>query len=165
MEMSELFDDAVAVYRERLVRATEEMRAARDPQAFVDAEREVFRLTQELAAAMTQRVLQDASNDQERRKDALERLRKRARSAGIRLRIERNRKTLVRTLSGMVIEVTTVYATARPRGGRREKRGGQGTGVHYVLDELGIEGRSTPALRLAVHARLDPDARAALVTA
>ena len=136
MEMSELFEDAVAAYRVQLVRDTDSMRAARDAKAFVKAEREVFRLTQELASAMTQRVLQDVSDDKERRKQALHRIRKRAKPLGIQRRPERSRRTLIRTLGGQVIEVVTAYATGCPRGGKRKKRGRQGTGVYYVLDEL-----------------------------
>jgi hypothetical protein len=64
---------------------------------------------------------------------------------------ERDRVTRFRTLGGAEVEVKTPYACAKPRGsGTRATRGAQGTGVYYVLDELGIAGRSTPALRLLV---------------
>lgn len=70
---------------------------------------------------------------------------------GIQLRVERKRTTKVRTLGGQVVEVRTPYASAKPRGnGSRDKRGPQGTGVYPILDQLGITGRSTPALRLLV---------------
>jgi len=51
-----------------------------------------------------------------------------------------------------MVEVTTPYATARPRAGARgrETRGTQGTGVYPLLDQLGINGRCTPALRLLI---------------
>ncbi len=48
------------------------------------------------------------------------------------------------------MEVVTPYAIGQPRGALHRKRGAQGTGVYPVLDELGIAGRSTPALRLLV---------------
>jgi hypothetical protein len=149
--MDQLFEDAVAAFRRRLVEAVEVMRGAEDALSFSDAERVLTGLAQELASDMTQRVLQDVSNDKSRRKHALERVRERAAQRGIELRVERNRKTLVRTLGGRTIEVVTSYATARPRGGEPlETRRSQGTGVYPVLDQLGISGRSTPALRLLV---------------
>jgi len=50
-----------------------------------------------------------------------------------------------------MIHVKTPYASSRPRGGRKlESRGKDGTGVYPILDQLGIVGRSTPALRLLV---------------
>lgn len=49
------------------------------------------------------------------------------------------------------MEVTTSYAVGQPRGaGEMTTRGSEGTGVYPVLDQLGIAGRSTPALRLLV---------------
>lgn len=149
--MSNLFDDAVAAYRARLVTAIEVMRAAADPTTFVAAERELVNLTRELAASMTVEVVQDISRDKERRSEALSRVRELAATKGIEMRTERDRSTSFRTLGGQFVTVATPYATARPRGGgRRDERGAQGTGVYYVLDELGITGRSTPALRLLV---------------
>jgi len=78
-------------------------------------------------------------------------VRERADKRGIKVRQERPRKTKVRTLGGEVVEVVTPYATAKPRAGPAlKKRGSQGTGVYPVLDQLGISGRATPALRLLV---------------
>ena len=149
--MGLLFDHAVADYRQRLVAAIERMGAARDPLAFTGAEREVLALTQKLAGAMTQRVVQQVSKDRDRRSSALSNVRARAATKGIKMRLQRDRRTEFRTLGGQLVDVITPYASAHPRGsGKRKTRGPQGTGVYYVLDELGITGRSTPALRLLV---------------
>src|SRR5688572_27463489 len=121
--MSQLFDDAVAAFRVRLVAAVETMGNARDAVAFCDAERAVVGLAQELASEMTQRVLQQVSNDKGRREEAVAAVRQRAAQKGIELRLERVRRTEVRTLGGRLVEVMTPYATARPRGDApREKR-------------------------------------------
>ena len=149
--MSQLYEDAVAAFRVRLISAVTSMGNARDAAAFCEAERELVGLAQELASEMTQRVVQEVSNDTARRKEAMARVRERAAQKGIDLRVERVRRTEVRTLGGRVIEVVTPYATARPRGPNPlEKRSTQGTGVYPILDQLGISGRSTPALRLLV---------------
>ncbi len=149
--MGELFDDAVAAFKVRLTAAVTEMRAAKDPESFTEAERTVHGLAQGLAASITKAVLQEVSNDGERSEEALSRVRDRAGTKGIQVRVERRRSTKIRTLGGQVVDVVTPYATARPRGdGTRATRGAQGTGVYPVLDQLGILGRSTPALRLLV---------------
>lgn len=141
----------MATFEVRLAEALAAMRAARDPASFTEAEREVVSLARELASTLTQRVMQEVSDDESRKRAALERAREQARGKGIELRVERKRRTEVRTLGGQVVDVVTPYATARPRGeGTRATRGAQGTGVYPVLDELGIVGRSTPALRLLV---------------
>lgn len=149
--MSELFEEVVAAFRQRLTRALEEMQAARTPLAFCDAERSVKSLAHELSAEMTKQVLQAVSDDEERVKAALARVREEAAGRGITLRSVGRRSTPVRTLGGQEVEVTTSYAVGKPRGSEtRNERGSQGTGVYPVLDELGIGGRSTPALRLLV---------------
>lgn len=146
-----LFDEAVAEFRRNLVGVVADMRSARDPEAFCTAERSLVALTHKVAADVTQRVVQELSDDKARRREALELVRARAAERGIEMRTERDRRTEFRTLGGRTVEVTTPYASARPRAGvSREKRGGQGTGVYPVLDQLGINGRSTPALRLLV---------------
>ena len=122
-----------------------------NPGDFCASEREVHAMAQELAAEFTRRALQRLSDDKERRAHALAQVRERASKRGIELRVERVRKTKVRTLGGQVVEVVTPYATAKPRGGvALKRRGSQGTGVYPVLDGLGIKERSTPALRLLV---------------
>lgn len=149
--MNQLVQDCVAAFEVRLADALSAMRVARDAASFTAAERELVGLARGLASSMTQRVLQEVSDDETRKREALERVRDKAGSKGIELRVERKRRTEVRTLGGQVIDVMTSYATARPRGnGTRATRGTQGTGVYPVLDELGILGRSTPALRLLV---------------
>jgi hypothetical protein len=149
--MDQLVDDAVAAFRARLVEVVREMGEARDPASFTASERELVGMTRELAADMTQRVLQTVSDDAERRKEALARVRKKADRRGIDIRTERKRKTPIRTLGGQVVHVETSYASSRPRVGKKlEHRGKAGTGVYPVLDQLGIVGRSTPALRLLV---------------
>ena len=146
-----LFDEAVAEFRRRLVGVVADMRSARDPEAFCATERELVALAQNVASEVTQRVVQDLCGDATRRKEALEVVRARAAERGIQMRVERDRRTEFRTLGGRTVEVVTPYATALPRAGEvREKRGAQGTGVYPVLDQLGISGRCTPALRLLV---------------
>lgn len=146
-----LFDEAVADFRRRLAGVVADMRSARDPEAFCAAERELVGLAQKVASDVTQRVVQDLSEDKSRRREALESVRARAASRGIEMRVERDRRTTFRTLGGRTVEVVTPYAAARPRAGAtREKRGAQGTGVYPLLDQLGISGRCTPALRLLV---------------
>lgn len=151
MDAPKLINTAMAAFKERLVAAIERMERARNAESFCEVEREVFALTIELASEFTQRVLQHVSDDAERRKEANERIRAIAKTKGIEVRAQRHRVTLVRTISGKSVEVKTPYFTAAPRGrGRLETRGRQGTGVYPVLDQLGVLGRSTPALRLLV---------------
>ena len=146
-----LFDEAVAEFRRRLAGVVADMRSARDPQAFCAAERALVGLAQNVASDVTQRVVQDLSDDAARRSEALAVVRVRAAERGIDMRNERDRRTEFRTLGGRIVDVTTPYATARPRAGvTRDKRGAQGTGVYPVLDQLGISGRCTPALKLLV---------------
>ena len=148
---SQFVDAAVEAFRARLEGALSRMVQADNAEVFCACEREVHGLALEMAAALTQSVLQQASDDKARRAEALRLVRERAAGRGIKLRVERVRKTKVRTLGGQIVEVKTPYATARPRAGPRlETRGSQGTGVYPVLDQLGILGRSTPALRLLV---------------
>jgi hypothetical protein len=150
----QLLDNAVDRYRERLVAALGRMREAREPVSFCDAEREVDGLAHDLVADLVGGVVQDISDDRERQRAALARVRERATREGIQLRVERKRRTPFRTLGGRQVYVTTPYATARPRGrgctGSERVRGAKGTGVYPVLDELGIAERATPALRLLV---------------
>ncbi len=150
--VDEAFIDAVtAAFRARLVEAGEAMASARSASAFCDAERVVHALALEMAAELTRQVLQKLSDDAEVGQSALARARELASCRGVQVRIERPRRTKVRTLGGQVVEVTTPYATSKPRSDRPlKKRGAQGTGVYPVLDQLGIAGRSTPALRLLV---------------
>lgn len=147
-----LLDAALADFRSRLVAAVGRMTAADSPETFCAAEREVHALTAQVAAELTRRAIQDMSDDPTRRRHALATVRERAASKGVELRVERVRKTDVRLLSGATVEVTTPYATGRPRGtgGPLAQRGAPGAGVYPVLDALGIAGRSTPALRLQV---------------
>lgn len=146
-----LVDAAVAAFRQRLLDSIEQMRIARDPHRFCAAERAVVALAQELAADLTQRVLQEVSEDKQRRADALEKVRQKASGKGITVRSEGTATTSLRTLGGQRISLRTSYASAKPRTTRKlASRGAQGTGVYPILDELGITGRSTPALRLRV---------------
>ena len=149
---AQLFEDAVAAFRVQLTEALGELRDASDAVAFCDAERRVQALARALAAEMTQRALQAQSDDSTRCSEAMAVIRGRAQGRGVEVRSEGRRKTLVRTLSGQEVEVVTPYAIGKPRGRgpRTRKRGAQGTGVYPVLDQLGIVGRATPALRLLV---------------
>jgi len=133
MELDALFEEAVAEFRRRLGSVVADMRSARDPAAFCSAERALAALAQKVASDVTQRVVQDLSQDRPRRREALGEVRARASERGIEMRIERDRRTAFRTLGGHTVEVTTPYATARPRAGvTREKRGAQGTGVYPI---------------------------------
>lgn len=146
-----LFDAAVAAFRQRLALAVEAMHEARTAQGFCNAERDLVGLARELAADMTQRVVNTVSADAARRAEALVQVRARASARGIEVCSEGDRETPVRTLGGQVVTVTTPYAVAKPwAADPLETRGSQGTGVYPVLDVLGIVGRSTPALRLLV---------------
>lgn len=149
---AKLIEDAVAVFRQQLVEAVGELRQASSPQSFCEAERRVHALAQAVATEMTQRALQAMSDDEARAAEALGQVRERAGGRGVQVRSEGRRKTLVRTLSGQEVEVVTPYAIGKPRGRgpQTRKRGAQGTGVYPVLDQLGIVGRATPALRLLV---------------
>lgn len=149
--MEQLVDDIVLAFRHRLVEVGEEMDQARDPGAFVVAERELVQMAREMAAEMTGRILQRISDDKSRRKEAMAAVRTKADTRGIEIRSERDRVTPIRTLGGQVVRIKTAYASSQPRGGSKlKKRGVDGTGVYPVLDQLGIVGRSTPALRLLV---------------
>jgi len=150
-EFDELFEAAVVAFRQRMVLAVKVMSEARSAEAFCVAERELVGLARELAAHMTQRVVQTVSDDSERRAEALAHVRARAAERGIEICSIGDRQTPVRTLGGQVVEVRTPYAIGKPWASEPlETRGGQGTGVYPVLDLLGIVGRSTPALRLLV---------------
>ncbi len=149
--MDGLVDEIVLAFRHRLVEVGREMGEARDPETFAATERELLQMARELAAEMTGRILQQVSDDKERRKEALAAVREKADTRGIEVRTERDRVTPVRTLGGQTVRIKTAYASSRPRGGKKlPKRGKDGTGVYPVLDQLGIVGRSTPALRLLV---------------
>ena len=125
--MQQLVGESVAAFEARLVEALAAMAMARDAASFTAAERELVRLAQGLASSMTQRVLQEVSDNETRKREALERARESAGAKGIELRVERKRRTEVRTLGGQVVDVMTPYATARPRGdGARAARGAQG---------------------------------------
>lgn len=146
-----MLDQAMAAFKVRVEEAVSAMRDAHDAVSFAAAERALHGLTRELASEMTRQVLQERSDEPTQRRDALARTREIAAKKGIELRVERKRKTMIRTLGGQVVEVVTPYASARPRGGGTlDRRGAQGTGVYPVLDQLGILGRSTPAARLLV---------------
>jgi hypothetical protein len=150
-QVAELFEEVVGAFRVRLTVALGEMREARSPRAFCDAERVLQNLAHELAAKMTQRVLQGASDDEERVREAQARIRERAAARGITVRNAGRRRTPIRTIGGQIVEVSTPYVVGSPRGGgTNTRRGAQGTGVYPILDELGISGRSTPGLRLLV---------------
>ena len=124
-ETSELFEAVVAAFRERLTGALEEMCEARTALAFCDAERLLLTLAHELAAAMTEQVLQRVSDDDARTEEALAQVRQKAGARGIQMRDVGRRKTLIRTVGGQQIEVTTRYAVGKPRVGARRRREGR----------------------------------------
>lgn len=82
-QFDELFDAAVVAYRQPLVSAIQAMTDARSPEAFCVAERELVGLARELAADMTQRVVQTISDDAVRRAEVLARVRACASERGI----------------------------------------------------------------------------------
>lgn len=147
---SDLLDELVVAFRDRMLSAASALESARSAHAFCHAEREVHALAREMAAEVTRSVLQAASDDVERRAAALSRVQALAKAKGIQVKGEGTRPTRVRTLGGQVVTVRTLYARALPRGSGRGNRGKMGTGVYPLLDELGIAERSTPALRLQV---------------
>lgn len=139
---------AVADFEERLVAAVAVMESLRTPAEFCEAERRLHALSQAFADKLTADVLRRVSADTERRRAATDDLRKRA--GPIKLRSQGFRSTTIRLLGGSMADVETPYMYAAPIGPSQTKRGKSGTGVYPVLDELGISGRSTPALRLRV---------------
>jgi hypothetical protein len=150
-EDSELVERVMAAMRQRLNDAVGSLREARTAVAFAEGERELAALAQELTAKMVERVVERVSKDPLRRKEARELVRERAKKRGVTMVMGRDRTTRFRTLGGGEAVVFTPYARAKVRGGgKRQVRGKDGTGVYYVLDQLGIRGRSTPAFRLQV---------------
>lgn len=147
---SRFMEAAVAAFRVEMAAAVGMMRRADSPSSFVEAERELHRLTRTVANEITRQVLQELSDNEEVREVAAARVWEKAAVRSIKMRKERARETDIRTLGGQQIRVKTPYMRALPRGGGAAVRGGQGTGVYPVLDMLGILGRSTPALRLQV---------------
>lgn len=120
-----MFDEVVAAFKVRFTNAVAEMRAADDSAGFARAERAVHGLAQDLATEMMRRLLQDLPDDEERRRSALDRVRRRAGAKGIDLRVERKRETEIRTLGGGMIEVVTPYASAPPRRAGARRPGGR----------------------------------------
>lgn len=146
-----LFEAAVHAFRAELAAGVQAVSDARNPREFTDAERELGRLSRQFADDLVRRALQSASDDPERVREAMRAVNKKAGTRGITVRSVGRRPTKVRLLGGSLVDLTTPYASAKPRGGRScKQRGAQGTGVYPVLDQLGILGRSTPALRLLV---------------
>jgi len=146
-----LFEAAAQAFRAELATAVQAVHDARNPREFTDAERELGRLSREFADDMVRRALQSASDDPERVRDAMSIVGGKAATRGISVRSVGRRPTKVRLLGGNLVDLVTPYASAKPRGGKScKQRGKQGTGVYPVLDQLGILGRSTPALRLLV---------------
>jgi hypothetical protein len=146
-----LFEAAVHAFRAELSAGVQAVSDARTPREFTDAEREIGRLSRQFADDLVRRALQSASTDPERVREAMSGVNKKAARRGITVRSVGRRPTKMRLLGRNLVDLTTPYASAKPRGGKScKQRGAQGTGVYPVLDQLGILGRSTPALRLLV---------------
>lgn len=69
----------VATFREELSEALAAMRMSGFPQGFVEAERALHQLTKKLAAAMTESVVQNMSDDKGCRKKIAEQVKHKAR--------------------------------------------------------------------------------------
>lgn len=148
---SALVQEIVDGFRRRLNEAAARMRHARSPRVFFDVEREVHDLARELADAFTAGILEEVVGDDQRARDATERVRERAAAKGIELRTQGRRPTPVQLLGGTVVQLRTAYLCSKPSGDEPlSSRGKAGTGVYPVLDEMGITDRATPALRLRV---------------
>lgn len=146
-----IIDEMVARFRARLVACGDAMRAANTPEEFCKREREIHALAREMGDACTTQILNAITQDAQRRKQAADDIRQRAAQKNINVRSEGTRNTDVRLLGGTLIQLRTSYMRAVPRGeGPRKRRGDKGTGVYPVLDQLGIQERATPALRLRV---------------
>lgn len=141
----------VSLFRERLADVREQMREAREPREFFEAEVEVHHLARELADEFTGRVLTEIVGDEVRAREAMDRVRVLAADRGLQMRTQGRRETPVRLYGGRTVRVRTVYMCSKPRGDEpRGARGKAGTGVYPVLDELGITNKATPGLRLRV---------------
>ena len=86
---------------------------------------------------------------------AKELMKAQAKAAGVKLKSHGRRPTRMRLLGGSVIQFRTLLLlpVAPKRPGRKRgvgRRGDNGSGVYPALAMLGIEGRSTPALRAEV---------------
>ena len=128
---------------------------ARSAEEFYDAERAVGAGSREVADELVAAVVEHRATtvDHVERTRALAHAQ--ARAAGLRLESNGPRPTKVRLLGGKVVSLRTLRLRPElgPRPGRKRgvgKRGAGGAGVYPALEEIGVVGWSTPALRFSV---------------
>ncbi len=134
----------------------ERLLGVRTGEEFYDAERAVAAEMRRRADVLVAEVLQHMAEAPEHVDRARHGVQARARSVGASLVSNGRRTTKVRLLGGTLVELKTLRlrpATEKKRSGRRRRvgeRGPAGTGVYPFLEEIGIAGWATPALRVEV---------------
>jgi hypothetical protein len=129
-----------------------QMRSAED---FYDAERAVHEAMRLRGDTITSAVLRHRTDSPEHVDRARRAVQAQARASGSRLESNGRRKTKVRLLGGSVVELKTLrlHPPTELHKGRPRKvgqRGPAGTGVYPALEEIGVVGWATPALRIEV---------------
>lgn len=135
-----------------LVRVLVEARSAED---FYDAERAVSAAGREVADEIVAAVVEHRATTVAHVERARALAHAQARATGLRLESNGPRPTRVRLMGGKVVSLRTLRLRPEfgPRPGRTRgvgKRGPGGAGVYPALEEIGVVGWSTPALRFSV---------------
>jgi hypothetical protein len=141
---------------DRVAMLVAQLNNARSAEEFYDAERAVataYRTAgDDLVAVVVEHRATTASHVERARK----RVHEQARAAGVRLESNGPRATRIRLLGGRTVSFRTlrlrptkVESQDEPKRGVGQ-RGPSGAGVYPALEEIGIAGQSTPALRFEV---------------
>ncbi len=138
-----------------LERAIHAVYRAASAEEFYDAERGMRAELMRRADLAVGAVLEHKTSEDAFVKPAKDLMMARAAAAGVKLKSHGRRPTRVRLLGGSEIRLRTLQLlpVAPVRPGRKRgvgRRGKNGAGVYPALAVLGIEGRSTPALRAEV---------------
>jgi len=138
-----------------LERAIERVYTASCAEEFYDAERGVRAELMRRGDLAVGAVLEQKASDPAFVEPAKKLMMAQADAAGVKLKSHGRRPTRVRLLGGSVIRFRTLQLlpVAQKGPGRKRgvgRRGRNGSGVYPALAVLGIEGRSTPALRVEI---------------